>query len=489
MQLFPIEVKSRVGPGPIDEAKNRLRRHIGAGIWEDGQVYFLKLDATDPQLHSLIGCKKNKNRARNEVFQLLHHAFVYGVDGVVLLVGTNRALMFAVQVEFPLSLLASYKRLIDECWNRWFKGFYVPDIKDFPTERVMKALEVRNKKRKRIKVDRHSFFTNYKLWRCLNVSVSAGIKFPLPPMSMIVPFVNSFWNSTKGPSDTMTKLMDSCEENLGIRAPQAVAVARFLNIQAVAFHRINQVMTARDMSIYSSLKSFRNAANSRFSLKRSMGIIIQLLKEEVDKETPPSTVMNQEQQLACPSTPKRGVKTRSAVSVAPVVWHRHTKTGCTPGKGRPKKSNNESGVSNQSRSATCIGLVPLLSEKRMRCRLCGSHTHFFCSWCKRPLCMTMPINIEKKIDRFMDKFDIPEEKRPSHYLQLKEEDKQGKIYKQVAVNTCYHIGHKAQWDRFFMMVNDTSDNENDSAENLANYFQQYQTMVENSNKENSSNSN
>ena len=107
--------------------------------------------------------------------------------------------------------------------------FFVENLNDFPQEKIEEALAIHNVKRKKKNiVDLHSFMTNFKLWRCLNVKVTKGIRFLLPPMTMIIPFLNTFWNVTKGLSDTMTRLLDTCKENLGIRSPQSVAVARLI---------------------------------------------------------------------------------------------------------------------------------------------------------------------------------------------------------------------------------------------------------------------
>ena len=211
---------------------------------------------------------------------MLHHAYVYDVKKVLLIVGSNRNFLFAVMVEFDDDLLSSYDKLIKLFYKKWFHIFFVDDLQALPIETIKKALAIRNStKAARDVVDLHSFVTNYKLWRSLNVKVAPGILFPLPPMAMVIPFINAFWNSTKGPSNTMTQLLDSCEENLGIHTPQSVPVARLFNLMAMAFHRSVQVVTAKDE--YDSIESFRNAASHRYSFLKSMATITHLLHEEL----------------------------------------------------------------------------------------------------------------------------------------------------------------------------------------------------------------
>ena len=202
---------------------------------------------------------------------------------------------------------------------------------------------------------------------------------------MIIPFLNAFWNVTKGPLDTMTKLLDTCEENLGIRSPQSVAVARLMALLGIAFHRSAQFLSSCHVSSYDSLKSFRDAANHRLPFQKSVSILIHLLREDL-------VSLEREQEAEplpppFPSTPPRR-QTRNTKKVEPVTWQPKVRMNCTPAQGRRKKTPDEKTMLDEARSAACVGLVPLLSDNRMRCRLCGARTFYQCSWCKRALCLT-----------------------------------------------------------------------------------------------------
>ena len=141
-----------------------------------------------------------------------------------MIIGSNRSFLYAIKVNFSQELLSVYEKLIDFFYSKWFKIFYVDNLANFPIKEIEQALELLNVKRKpKDAVDFHSFMVNYKLWRTLNVKVPSEVSFPLPRMTMTILFINVFWNSTKGLSNTIILLLDSCEENLGICSPQSVA--------------------------------------------------------------------------------------------------------------------------------------------------------------------------------------------------------------------------------------------------------------------------
>ena len=453
----------------------RLRHYVGVDSFEETSKYFLDMEITDPAFQELIGSSYDKSRHQRECFQLLHHTFVYGVEESILLVGTDKYFVFAVRVHFPLALLEAYNRLIDICYERWFGIFYLPEFNDFPLKKIKQALSFRNAaKPEKDRVDLHSFVTHFKLWRALNVEVPAGIKFPLPPIRMAIPFINAFWNSTKGPSDTMTMLLDSCEENLGIRSPQCVAVARFLGVAAIAFHRLNQNLSAKDPSAYQSMESYRHAANERFSFQKSIAIIIHFLQEQVK-------ILAQEQEMPTlslppmpPSTPPRRTTTRSAAQTQAVVWHNTTTTGGTPGRGRRAKNNSVSSQSNEERAANCIGLVPVIFDqnKKLRCRLCNSLTHYYCTWCKRPLCLSLPKggDVQGRIDSYCDKYNVTTGNRPPKNVSMEIfNSKTNTKTKMNVVNTCYHIAHGRQWKEFFAFMNSNKTQNGSMIQNYCNY--------------------
>ena len=273
------------------------------------------------------------------MMQLLHHVFVYGSDQALMLIGKHNKFVVGILVSFPSELIDAYASMMHMFYEKWFKIFFVDDLSSFPQDKISEALEIRNaQKKKKDVVDLHSFMTNYKLWRCLNVTVTTGIRFPLPPMTMIIPYLNAFWNVTKGPSDTMTKLLDTCEENLGIRSPQSVAVARLIALQGVAFHRCSQFITGKHPSYYESLGSYQDAANHRASFQKNVSNIIHLLQEDLDSI---NKVRNPAPLPPLPATPPPRRPTRNTHRIEAVTWQPKARTNCTPSQGRKKKRRSQ----------------------------------------------------------------------------------------------------------------------------------------------------
>ena len=462
-RLLPVEIKSRVSHNTIEEAQKCLESVVGISEYERGEKYMFSFRADDEKFHQLIESSLDPKRLSRELFQLLHHAYVFGSTQVLLIVGMGNQFQFAVRVDFPGLLFEAYGRLIGMCFDKWFCPFYKEDLEDFPMEKIEEALQIRNSKRKKKDaVDMHSFVTHLKLWRALNIHVTQGIQFPLPQMRMIIPFINAVWNSTKGPSDTMTKLLDSCEENLGIRTPQCVSVARLLGLLGIAFHRSSQTATSKDLSFYKTITAFRDAANERTTFQKSLATLVHLMKDELKElqAGPPLPII--------PTTPPPTRTTRASRNVLPVTWHNWIVTGCTPKAGRPVMGNNRKQLTDEARAASCIGLVPILVEdERPNCRICGFQTHYICSGCKRPLCLTLGRKRDEKRNAYVKKFQLRESEKPPKYVSLVQFDLNSKSKKEVkGVNTCFHIAHAKQWDRFFS----TNDNENDGQGFAERYF-------------------
>ena len=98
-------------------------------------------------------------------------------------------------------------------------------------------------------------------------------------IARIVPLTISKWNCLKGGGDTTTKLLDNCEEQIGIRTTvTTVASARLVSYFGVLFHRLNQWCNAKeDLSFYLSLAHTRHANNERASFNDSLRLICDML--------------------------------------------------------------------------------------------------------------------------------------------------------------------------------------------------------------------
>jgi hypothetical protein len=141
--------------------------------------------------------------------------------------------MYGVNVRFDQDLLDAYTAIADFVYQHFLKPFYecTPDeLNESIGNEINKAIKDVEY------LDEHLFWTNYGVWRALNVVDLNRLSFPLPPAACCLPFQNAYWNAMKGPSDTATKLIDKVEEQLGIHEPHAIATARLLTIAAAAFH-------------------------------------------------------------------------------------------------------------------------------------------------------------------------------------------------------------------------------------------------------------
>jgi hypothetical protein len=138
------------------------------------------------------------------------------IAGWLLLVGSDKELMYGVHVHFEQELLAAYEAIADFVYQQFLKPFYeyTPlELKEHLGDEIEQATsEVEH-------LDDHALWTNYDIWRAFNnVNVNrSNISFPLPPAVRCLPFQNAYWNAMKGPSDTTTKLIDRVEETLGVR--------------------------------------------------------------------------------------------------------------------------------------------------------------------------------------------------------------------------------------------------------------------------------
>ena len=116
---------------------------------------------------------------------------MYKAKKCLLIVGSNKRIMYMVEVSYNDSFLQSYNNGIKEMFKRYFLFLYNPTFNKstFPDDKVEAALAVRNRgKKKGDCVSIHSFLTNFRLWRALNVSVDpTAIKFPLPLMDKFLP--------------------------------------------------------------------------------------------------------------------------------------------------------------------------------------------------------------------------------------------------------------------------------------------------------------
>ena len=471
--VWPVEIKSCVAYETQECAKEQLKDYLGVQKYHPSSKYYIRLRADDPSLHSLIGDVKNKKRSTLEMYQMLHHAYMYGVDSCMLLVGTDKSLLYVVEVNFPSSTIEAYHESLDTLFFKYYNFLYQSTFEEssFPCDRIQQALDLHNEGRKEgSQVTWHAFLTNYRLWRALNVEPDGrSIKFPLPPINRFIPSQNTEWNLSKHPSDTLTRLFDDCEESITIRSPQTVAVARYLSVLATAFHRSLQILGAKEsLESYQTLDNFRAAANNRGSFKSSLMQLSTFVWAELEaverqQRLPTMNPSNSRQVLQeVPQTPPRRA-TRKNIVAPTQAWNNKWESGFTPGKavGRPGEVKKRQAEQHNQRREDCLGFVLCISpNERKRCDFCKTWTRFFCSGCSSWLCVqtgTTPMS-DKKIKTIRERLKIPADVEIPHYNSLSYYHPITKKRSETKVlNSCFHIGHDKRFTAYFKNANSIHD--------------------------------
>ena len=220
--------------------------------------------------HELIDSKDAHKfiRKLDERFQILHHAFVYGFDKVSLVIGNSSSkLINATTIEFKNDIHDSYKKVVNDLKDMALDWAYTTHtdatsviIPDDVLEISEEVSTINGKE---------TLYGALKLWKVMYDDPSI---LPRPVIKRIIPCTHAEWNSTKGGSDTLTKLVDDCV----LKPPrcytnfESVATLRCISNLCATVFKLYHIVTANpDLSnTYPSLNHFRNANASRLSFKR-----------------------------------------------------------------------------------------------------------------------------------------------------------------------------------------------------------------------------
>ena len=185
LELWGVEIKSRQTNTTIiseKEHSKKLRRKKHIQIDADKVHKFIpKLD---------------------ERFQLLHHAYVYGFERVVLVVGTKEGkVLNGTVVNYNNSIHQSYGKVVDELKNRALLWAYQSTVEVIPNQILRVAYNVP------LINGKEPFYGTLKLWKTMFGDQTV---LPRPALQQIIPTTHVQWNTTKGGSDTIIKLVDDC---------------------------------------------------------------------------------------------------------------------------------------------------------------------------------------------------------------------------------------------------------------------------------------
>lgn len=343
----------------------------------------------------------------HEAVQVLHHAYVYGFDCVLLLVGNNAGgILYGVFVHVSKELRDAYGNVLHDIYRNALQWIYCQDEEDAgeeptgaPSKKELGSVLacITNNK---AEVDLYSFEMETALWQDVNFNFD----FPLPRMKSILPLVFATWNSIKGGSDATTNLIWHCKFAIPRHnSNQAIAVGQLLSVAGVHVHRLLQISSAKaDLDKYSCLKRFRDSASERMSHKKSLFLIIDYITALFRPTEPEEAAAA----AAPPVTPPRA--SRRSASVLRVELPM-IQCGKTPMKNVAAKYTEleERLVSGRidapsklvlERSKMCVGYPiycigtdgkPNGPGGRGTCAYCMGPTHWKCLLCKRWLC-TLP---------------------------------------------------------------------------------------------------
>jgi hypothetical protein len=164
--------------------------------------------------HSLSrGNIKEFINSTHELVQILHHAYVFDFQYVLLLVGdATGAILTGTWVEFSDVLKEEYGVFLRLAYEKSLRWAYRPDLVPLPEE----SLKIALKQVTRGGVDYESFTGHFALWRYVTTKIAG----PLPHVERIIPFLFAKWNCLKGGSDTITKLIWFSMQALPVKSPQ-----------------------------------------------------------------------------------------------------------------------------------------------------------------------------------------------------------------------------------------------------------------------------
>ena len=398
-----------------------------------------------PILHKLVPESK-------ELLQCLHHAYTYESPRCFLVIGDKRSYLGSILMTIPGKLLDAYEEILNYLYEKVYKWAYVPSEEDDETlplvpESVYKAFD--SKKLKHVKMTKEAFLCHFGLWRSVTSAIfnerHSTILLPIPKTARIVPFNVAAWNSLKGGSDTITKLIEICREKIGVRTENNVACARLLLYYAVTFHRCYQILSsAEDLNVYGTLYHWRNAASHRSTMGDSLELFFETLLKFANnagdaknrgRKTSFETIPHP---LFEPS-PGLSVSTRSQTPQIQRMPFGRSSTGSTPGKGKsidsleidfakrckectgiylakrvPEPENIRGDISGDDESLneedsdddmSAAAAAAIRKNKNVRvrtpCFICKAKTEYFCHGCGRSLCFKFKAPEQRNLEKVL----------------------------------------------------------------------------------------
>ena len=124
----------------------------------------------------------------HELIKLHHHATVFTLGAVLLLIGDQKDIIRGVWVKFDVEIIESYERILMKSYKLSIKWLY--DSR----EQAMVNADI--EPLSPIRVDIGSFKDMLELWR--TAFMYKERRLPIAPTTHIIPLHFSVWNKTKG---------------------------------------------------------------------------------------------------------------------------------------------------------------------------------------------------------------------------------------------------------------------------------------------------
>ena len=420
LQLWGIEIKSRQTCTTINEEKdlNRKLRRKKYELIQSSEVFKFIPKAS-------------------ERFQLLHHAYVYDFDRVAIIIGNGSGKVIsgtAINIDFNLQ--KSYGKVVEDLKNIALLWAYSPlpacnTVIPSDVMRISKDVPTINGK--------EALYGAFKLWKTMFVDPGPGA-LPYPVLKRIIPSTHAHWNSTKGGSDTVTKIADDCIINPPRQQTnfETTATSRCISNLLVAIFKCYQASTSSSTHQYPSLDHYRNAASSRVTFKRFLRMIYKIMESRVKGEITTTSASNgddndatarprrqrfqgtvPEQMDFAPAqtfkTPKKAKKKQvdRGAAAAEVIQRVHQCTGY-PFEVVCQKTNHNNGAK---------------KDPRRKCYVCKTKTKWQCIKCRFYFCMAYE--------------ETSTRNEQLYYTSEKENQDSNRNITRIFGKSCFHKAHES----------------------------------------------
>jgi hypothetical protein len=164
LELIPIEVKSQMTQGTAGQSQQAMQAFVGDERYSGGASLFLEVDVTE--LQTVLYDKSGRHK--HEILQILHHAYTYQSRRVLMLIGNDKSLMYAILINVPALIWNAFGKVVQFAYNQGINRFYRAKIDNGLFENVKKVIEEGSKLQKR-NLDIGAFNLHYLQWRTLNI--------------------------------------------------------------------------------------------------------------------------------------------------------------------------------------------------------------------------------------------------------------------------------------------------------------------------------